>query len=62
MVVCMMGKPAGLRITADRRVISADEEDLSFIKLEMVDAAGEVVPDAGSVVAFEVVDGRGRFW
>ncbi len=40
------GKVAGIRLTADRSVISADGQDLSFVTIECVDADGNLVPVA----------------
>lgn len=40
------GKPCGIRLTPDRRRISADGEDLSFIIMEVVDKDGRRVPFA----------------
>ena len=38
--------PAALRLTADRKAISASRDDLSFVDIEVVDAAGVVDPQA----------------
>jgi beta-galactosidase len=40
------GAPAGLRLTADRTRIRADRNDLSYVRIEVVDAKGTVVPAA----------------
>lgn len=40
------GKPAAIRLTADRDTINADRNDLSYVKIEVVDAQGNVVPTA----------------
>ena len=40
------GEPARLRLTPDRRVITADGQDLSFITVEVVDKYGWPCPDA----------------
>ncbi|MBE0537304.1 MAG: DUF4982 domain-containing protein [Phycisphaerae bacterium] len=53
------GEPAALRLTADRNRLNATGEDLSFILVELVDAAGTVCPLAEDMVHFEV-DGPGR--
>jgi beta-galactosidase len=41
-----VGKPARLRLTADRATIRRDRNDLSYVTLEVLDQAGELVPDA----------------
>ena len=53
------GKPASLRLSADREVISADGQDLSFVTLEVVDAQGRVVPDA-AIPCTVSINGRGK--
>ncbi|MGI4729250.1 MAG: beta-galactosidase GalB [Janthinobacterium lividum] len=48
------GKPAKIQLTADRSNIKADGKDLSFITVKILDAAGNVVPDAENLVNFKV--------
>lgn len=48
------GAPAGLRLTADRSVIRADRNDLAYVTVEVVDKAGNVVPNAAVPVRFTV--------
>jgi beta-galactosidase len=43
-----------LRLTADRNVLHADGEDLSFITVEAVDAQGRVQPNASAEVEFSL--------
>ena len=38
------GKPFAIRLKADRKMIKADPNDLSFIDVEVVDSKGNVVP------------------
>ena len=40
------GAPARLRLTADRARIRADRSDLSYVRVEVVDAKGTLVPNA----------------
>ena len=40
------GKPAQLRLKADRSSIRRNRNDLSYVTLEVLDQAGELVPDA----------------
>ena len=65
------GEPARLRLTPDRRVITADGQDLCFITVEAVDSEGRVCPDAaipceamvkgqGSLIAFASADLKDR--
>ncbi|MFW5755386.1 MAG: glycoside hydrolase family 2 TIM barrel-domain containing protein, partial [Tangfeifania sp.] len=48
------GNPAQLKATADRKTISADGYDLSFITVEVLDENGNFVPNAGNMVQFSV--------
>jgi beta-galactosidase len=48
------GKPAKLRLNADRKTIRRDRNDLSYVTLEVLDAAGNLVPDAVVPVTFKV--------
>jgi beta-galactosidase len=55
-----VGKPAAIRLTADRSVIRASRNDLAYIKTEVVDADGNVIPFADDVkVKFEI-SGQGK--
>ena len=55
------GKPVGLRLVAETldRPLAADGADAIFIRAQVVDKQGEVVPDAKVPVRFSV-DGPGR--
>ncbi len=48
------GKPAKILLTADRKNIVADGRDLSFITVEILDANGNLVPDADNLVNFDI--------
>ena len=48
------GKPARLRLKADRSSIKRDRNDLAFVTLEVLDQFGELVPDAAVPVAFSI--------
>ena len=52
------GEPAALRLTPDRRMITADGQDLCFITVEVVDAEGNVCPDA-AIPCEAIVKGQG---
>jgi len=51
-VLQTIGDPVKLRLTADRNVLHADGEDLSFITVEAVDAEGRLQPNASAEVQF----------
>jgi beta-galactosidase len=38
------GEPAAIRLVADRNEINADRNDLSYVKIEVIDAKGQLVP------------------
>lgn len=48
------GAIAALRLTAYRRSIAADGEDVGVVRVEAVDAQGRVVPTAKEMVSFEI--------
>lgn len=53
------GQPAQLRLTSDRRTISANGQDLAFITIEVLDREGNICPEAA--IPCEVsVSGQGR--
>lgn len=47
-------KPAKIILTADRSTIKADGSDLSFITAKVVDANGNMVPDADNLITFKL--------
>lgn len=49
-----VGEPAGIRLTADRTSIKADPDDLSFVKIEVVDGSGRVVPSDSTMISLNV--------
>lgn len=48
------GQPYRIRLMPDRSRLRATGDDLSFITVEIVDEAGNIVPDAANLVRFEV--------
>ncbi len=48
------GEPFAIRLTPDKTSLSADNQDLAFVTVEVVDADGRVVPDASIPVEFSV--------
>jgi len=59
-LLCTAGEPSALRLTPDRRVITADGQDLSFITVEVVDNKGWLCPDA-AIPCEAIVKGEGQF-
>ena len=52
------GEPARLRLTPDRRVMTADGQDLVFITVEVIDKDGNVCPDT-AIPCEAIVKGQG---
>jgi len=48
------GKPAKIELSADRKILKANGEDLSFITVKILDAKGNPVPYAENLVKFEI--------
>ncbi len=48
------GEPAAVRLVADRNRIDAHPNDLAYVHIEIVDAEGQVVPDANLPVKIEM--------
>ena len=48
------GKPAAIRLIADRSEIEADRNDLAFVKVEVVDEFGQVVPQDSTLIKISV--------
>ena len=57
-VLTTAGNATGLRLAADRTVVQADGQDVSFVTVEAVDAAGRWQPHADQEVQFSI-DGPG---
>jgi beta-galactosidase len=53
------GPAAAIRLTADRRTIDADGEDLAMLTVEVCDAQGRPVPTAENLIEFKI-SGAGR--
>ena len=53
------GKAVTMRLSADRTILKAGVRDLSFVKAELLDARGVVVPDGDRLIRFAVT-GAGR--
>jgi len=51
------GKPDAIRLVPDRSSIRSDRNDLSFVKAEIVDAEGQVVPDADDILIHFSISG-----
>ena len=58
-VLMTAGDPARVRLTADRAIIRADGQDLSFVTVEALDAQGRLQPNANQEIQF-AVSGPGK--
>jgi beta-galactosidase len=54
------GKPASIRLVADRNNIRADRNDLSYVRAEILDSNGNIVPDADDIMVNFAVTGNGK--
>jgi beta-galactosidase len=57
--VMTAGPAAKIVLTPDRKMISADGRDLSFVTVKVLDNQGTLVPDANNLVHFKI-SGEGR--
>lgn len=48
------GEPHGIRLTADRSIIRADRNDLTYVTVEVIDRHGDRVPNATIPVRFSI--------
>jgi len=48
------GKPANIKLTADRKIISADNQDLVYVSVEITDEKGVLNPNAQNQLTFKV--------
>lgn len=55
-----VGKPAAIRLSADRSTIKADRNDLSYVMVEITDAEGNVIPNADNVLVNFEISGNGK--
>jgi beta-galactosidase len=46
------GAPTQIKLSADRKIIKADNEDLSYVTVELVDKNGTRNPNADNLVSF----------
>jgi beta-galactosidase len=53
-VLATAGNPVGLRVKADRTIVQANGEDLSYVTVEAVDAEGRLEPHADQEVRFSI--------
>ena len=48
------GKPASVRLSVDRAKIKAHPEDVAHVTAEILDVNGQIVPNAGNLIRFEI--------
>jgi len=54
------GKPKAVRLIADRTRIRADRNDLAYVRAEIIDSEGRIVPDADDIMVNFEVKGKGE--
>ena len=54
------GRPKAVRLIADRTRIRADRNDLSYVRAEIIDSEGNIVPDADDILVTFEVKGSGE--
>ena len=59
-IIRTAGKPAGLKLEADRSVIRSDGSDISFVTVSAVDRDGNFCPSADNKLSFDV-RGAGKY-
>ena len=53
------GKPAAMRLTADRNQLIADNEDAAHVTVEVIDEKGRVVPASDNLIRYKIT-GAGK--
>ncbi|WP_447642960.1 MULTISPECIES: sugar-binding domain-containing protein [Chitinophagaceae] len=48
------GAPAKIKLSADRKMLTADGRDLSFVTVQVVDKDNNIVPNADNIVKFSI--------
>lgn len=57
-VIKTTGAPAKIQLAADRSILKANRHDLAYVTVEVLDEAGNLVPDAQVPIQFNI-DGEG---
>jgi beta-galactosidase len=55
-----VGKPVAIRLSADRASIKAERNDLSYVSVEILDADGNIVPNADDIMINFAISGNGE--
>ena len=58
-VMATAGKPAKLAVEVDRKQVTANGQDLAYVKVRVLDAQGRLCPEADALIRFDVT-GEGR--
>lgn len=53
------GRPTAIRLIADRTIIKANRNDLSYVRAEIIDSEGNIVPDADDIMLSFDITGKG---
>ena len=58
-VIETAGKPAAIRLTVDSKQITDDNQDVAHVKVEIIDAKGNIVPTADNIIQYKI-EGNGK--
>jgi beta-galactosidase len=58
-ILATTGEPTAIRLIADRAKIKSDRNDLSFVRIELIDANGQLVPQ-DSISVKLIIEGKGE--
>ncbi len=53
-VIETTGKPAAIKVVPEKEILKADGTDLSFVRIEIIDSEGQMVPRANNYLKFSV--------
>lgn len=59
-VINTAGKPESIRLTVNKNAIKSDRRDICFIKAELLDKDGNIVPDDDRIIHFTVSNDVGK--
>ncbi len=53
-VVRTAGRPAGIKLSADRKLLKANGESMAFLSVEVIDGKGTLCPRADNLIRFKI--------
>lgn len=58
-VIETTGKPASIKLIVDNKQIRADNQDVAHVRIEIIDARGNIVPTADNLIQYKI-EGNGK--